>query len=205
MSGEVMRIAVLIGGSGRSLKNLMDLRNEKGLIFDKVRIQCVVGHNKDVAGFKYVRDDEHPLQLGLPCSWGSSNIFPYLESHSVDLAVMAGWIKLLKIPDKWVNRVMNIHPSLLPSFGGKGMYGHHVHAAVIESGVKFSGCTVHFADNEYDHGPIILQRLVPVLNDDTPEALAARVFEQEKIAYPEAIKLFADGRLVVKGRHVQCI
>ena len=94
---------------------------------------------------------------------------------------------------------MNIHPALLPSFGGKGMWGHHVHEAVLNAGCKVSGCTVHFCTNEYDDGPIIIQRTCEVQNDDTPDTLAARVFEQECIAYPEAIGLFAAGRLSVEN------
>jgi len=99
--------------------------------------------------------------------------------------------------------MMNIHPALLPSFGGKGMYGHHVHEAVLAHGCKVSGCTVHFVDGQYDNGPIILQRACPVLDDDTPQTLAARVFEEEKLAYPEAIQLFAQGRLRIDGRRVR--
>jgi folate-dependent phosphoribosylglycinamide formyltransferase PurN len=98
---------------------------------------------------------------------------------------------------------MNIHPSLIPAFCGRGFYGHHVHEAVLAYGVKITGCTVHFADNQYDHGPIILQRAVPVWDDDTPESLAARVFEQECEAYPEAIRLYAAGRLQLEGRRVR--
>jgi folate-dependent phosphoribosylglycinamide formyltransferase PurN len=98
---------------------------------------------------------------------------------------------------------MNIHPALLPSFGGKGMFGHHVHQAVINHGCKVSGCSVHFLDNSYDTGPIILQRTCPVLDDDTADTLAARVFEQETIAYPEAIRLFAQGRLKIEGSRVR--
>ena len=98
--------------------------------------------------------------------------------------------------------MLNIHPALIPAFCGKGFYGHHVHEAVLAYGAKVSGCTVHFADNQYDHGPIILQRVVPVLDADTPETLAARVHEQENEAYPEAIRLFAEGRLRIQGRRV---
>jgi phosphoribosylglycinamide formyltransferase-1 len=111
---------------------------------------------------------------------------------------------LLRIPEDFTHRVMNIHPALLPAFGGKGMYGRHVHEAVLAYGAKISGCTVHFADNEFDHGPVILQRSAPVLDDDTPHRLAARVFEQERLAYPEAIQLFAEDRLRVEGRRVKC-
>ena len=96
----------------------------------------------------------------------------------------------------------NIHPALVPAFCGPGFYGHRVHEAVLEYGAKLSGCTVHFADNQYDHGPVILQRAVPVLDDDTPERLAARVFAAECEAYPEALQLIADGRVTVVGRRV---
>lgn len=120
----------------------------------------------------------------------------------VDLVCMGGFLSLWRIPDEFHGRVMNIHPALLPEFGGRGLYGHRVHEAVLAAGKKVSGCTVHFCDNEYDHGPIILQREVPVLPDDTPDTLAARVFEQECIAYPEAITLFAQGGIRLEGDHV---
>jgi folate-dependent phosphoribosylglycinamide formyltransferase PurN len=113
-------------------------------------------------------------------------------------------LQLLQVPDDFQGRVMNIHPALIPAFCGKGFYGHRVHEAVLADGAKVSGCTVHFVDNEYDHGPIILQRTVPVLDDDTPDSLAARVFVQECEAYPQAIKWFAEGRLRLEGRKV-CI
>jgi folate-dependent phosphoribosylglycinamide formyltransferase PurN len=107
------------------------------------------------------------------------------------------------VPPALRGRVMNVHPALLPAFGGKGMHGAHVHAAVLASGARLSGCTVHFADDQYDAGPIIVQRAVPVAFEDTPETLAARVFEQECLAYPEAIRLFAAGRLEIVGRRVR--
>jgi phosphoribosylglycinamide formyltransferase 1 len=110
---------------------------------------------------------------------------------------------LLDVPEDFRGRVMNVHPSLIPAFCGKGYYGHHVHEAVLAYGAKVSGCTVHFADNEYDHGPIIVQRPVPVRDEDTPATLAARVFEQECEAYPEAVRLFAEGRLRIEGRIVR--
>jgi folate-dependent phosphoribosylglycinamide formyltransferase PurN len=110
---------------------------------------------------------------------------------------------MLEIPKDFENRIMNIHPALLPSFGGKGMYGLRVHQAVLDAGCKVSGCTVHFVNQEYDNGPIILQRCCPVLENDTAPELAHRVFEQEKLAYPEAIRLFAAGRLHVEGPRVR--
>src|SRR5437868_7559018 len=112
-------------------------------------------------------------------------------------------MQLIVIPDDFIGRVLNIHPALIPAFCGKGYYGHHVHEAVLAYGAKVSGCTVHFADNEYDHGPIILQRAVEVRDDDTAETLAARVFAQECEAYPEAVGRFAEGRLRVEGRVVR--
>ena len=130
----------------------------------------------------------------------SQRIFALCRQARAELVCLAGFLQLLSIPEDYAGRVMNIHPALIPAFCGKGFYGHRVHEAVLEAGVKVSGCTVHFADNLYDHGPIIVQRTVPVLEGDTPEMLAARVFEQECEAYPEAIRLFAVGRLSIVGR-----
>ncbi len=113
----------------------------------------------------------------------------------VDLVCMGGFLSLWRIPDEFHGRVMNIHPALLPEFGGPGMFGRRVHEAVLAAGKTVSGCTVHYCDNQYDHGPIILQREIPVLPDDTPDTLAARVFEEECIAYPEAVRLFAEGKI----------
>ena len=119
--------------------------------------------------------------------------------------VMAGFLKRLTIAEDFANRVTNIHPGLIPAFCGHGFYGHRVHQAVIDYGAKLSGCTIHFADNQYDHGPVILQRAVPVLDDDTADTLAARVFEAECEAYPEAIQLIAEGRVRVEGRKVRVL
>ncbi len=130
----------------------------------------------------------------------SRAVFDAVDRAGVDLVCLAGWLCLLEIPPAWAGRVMNIHPALLPSFGGRGMYGRRVHQAVLDHGCKVTGCTVHLVDNDYDAGPIVLQRACPVLDDDTPESLAARVFEQECLAYPDAIRLFAAGRLRVEGR-----
>ena len=116
---------------------------------------------------------------------------------------MGGFLKRITIPEDFAHRVVNIHPALIPAFCGDGFYGHRVHEAVLEYGAKLSGCTVHFADNQYDHGPVILQRAVPVLDDDTPDTLAARVFAAECAAYPEAIGLIAAGRVAVEGRRVR--
>ena len=132
----------------------------------------------------------------------SAAIVAALDASGAKLAVQAGWTCLWQIPEHWANKVMNIHPALLPKYGGKGYYGHHVHEAVLRAGETQSGCTIHFANNEYDSAPIVFQKVVPVLPDDTPDSLAARVFEQECVAYPIAIRLFAEGRLKVNGDFV---
>ena len=143
------------------------------------------------------RPGEAPDWVGM-----SAEICHVLDRYEVDLVVLAGFMCQFVISPRYEGRVMNIHPALIPAFCGPGLYGHKVHEAVLAHGVKVTGCTVHFADQRYDHGPIIIQRPVPVLDDDTPETLAQRVFAQECIAYPEAIRLFAEGRLKVEGRRV---
>lgn len=114
--------------------------------------------------------------------------------NAPDGVIMLGWLQKLDIPERWRDRVVNVHPSLLPAFGGKGMWGHHVHQAVIDSGAKVSGCTYHFADNEYDHGPILFQAAVPVLDEDTVESLEARVVESQHRTLVPFVEAWAEGR-----------
>lgn len=130
-----------------------------------------------------------------------------IQSLNADLVVLAGFMKLIgaHVVRAYSGRMMNIHPALIPSFCGKGMFGERVHQAVLDAGVRFSGCTVHFVDEHYDTGPIILQAVVPVEQDDTAETLAGRVLEQEHRIYPEAVKLFAEGRLVIEDRRVRIV
>lgn len=133
-------------------------------------------------------------------------VFGACREAGAELVLLAGWLKLLRpIPADYRGKVLNIHPALLPAFGGAGYYGDRVHEAVLTHGCKLTGCTVHFVDDEYDAGPIVLQRAVPVLEDDDAHALAARVFEAEREAYPEAIRLFAAGRLRIDGRRVRVL
>jgi formyltetrahydrofolate-dependent phosphoribosylglycinamide formyltransferase len=202
---DPLRLAVLLSGTGRTLDHLA-AEVAAGRI--PARLVGVIASRDDVRGFARARE------LGLPTELLRRRDFADAERYGVaigallsgwqtELAAMAGWLHLWRIPAPFEGRVMNIHPALLPAFGGKGMHGHHVHAAVIASGAKISGCTVHFADNEYDAGPIVLQRPVPVAFEETPETLAARVFVEECAAYPEAIRLFAAGRLEIVGRRVR--
>jgi phosphoribosylglycinamide formyltransferase-1 len=133
----------------------------------------------------------------------SNAVFALCREARVDLVALAGFLSLIEIPPDFEYRVMNVHPALIPAFCGAGFYGHKVHEAVLARGAKVSGCTVHFADNHYDHGPIIAQTAVDVLDDDTPDSLAARVFAAECQTYPAAINLFAQGRLEIVGNRVR--
>ncbi len=162
-----------------------------------------------IAGVVSSRADAFGLQraerAGLPTAIVSpkrGDVWEAIRSFEPDLVCLAGWLHLLSIPHDFQGRVLNIHPSLLPAFGGKGMFGHHVHEAVLAYGAKVSGCTVHFADNSYDTGPIVVQKCVPVKEEDSPDTLAARVFQAECEAYPEAIGLIAAGRVTIQGRRV---
>ncbi|MDB5318558.1 MAG: garT [Phycisphaerales bacterium] len=202
-----LRIAVLLSGGGRTLQNFIDLRATGEL---PIEIPIVIGSKANLVGLERAANakiateavDRRQFEtLGHYCD----NIFGLCDEAGVDLICLAGWLCLLHVPERYLGRAMNIHPALLPSFGGKGMFGHRVHQSVIDHGCKVSGCTVHFLDNSYDTGPIILQRTCPVLDDDTADTLAARVFEQETIAYPEAIRLFGQGRLKIEGSRVRIL
>ncbi len=200
-------LAVLISGGGTTLRNLLQ-RIAAGQL--NARVEVVVSSNSRAGGVEIAR------AMGVPAVVAERNSFETVESFSqavfdacrkaqVDLVVLGGFLKLLRIPDDFTGRVMNIHPALIPAFCGRGFYGRQVHEAVLGRGCKVSGCTVHFVDNVYDHGPIILQQAVSVLEDDTPEALAERVFAAECEAYPRAIELFAAGRLKIEGSVVRIV
>lgn len=200
-----IRLGVLISAGGTTMQNLID-RIADGRL--SARIVQVVSSNADVQGVERARKAGLPVATVGPKEAGSREgfsrrIFEHCRQANADLVLMAGFLQLITIPDDFRGRVMNIHPALIPAFCGKGYYGHHVHEAVLEYGAKVTGCTVHFADNEYDHGPIILQKTVPVLDSDTPASLQDRVYTQECEAYPEAIRLFAENRLRIVGRRVQ--
>lgn len=202
---DPLRLAVFISGTGTTLQNLLD-RIDDGRL--NAAVVLVGSSRPDAYGL------ERAERAGIPTVVVSRKESASAEEFSerllqpcreagVDLVCLGGFLQLLLIPADFTHRVMNIHPALIPAFCGKGFYGHRVHQAVLAYGVKVSGCTVHFVDNQYDHGPIILQRTVPVLDEDTPDSVAARIFEQECEAYPEAIQLFGQGRLRVEGRIVQ--
>jgi len=194
MANDPMKLAALISGGGRTVLNLQEHINAGRL---NARIEMVISSRPDAKGVERTR------QAGLQTTvidrkTLSDDAFQRRITEAVSdvgLVCMAGFLSLWQIPEAFRNRVMNIHPALLPEFGGRGMYGKRVHEAVLAAGKIISGCTVHFCDNEYDHGPIILQREVPVHPDDSVDSLAARVFEQECIAYPEAIRRFINAEI----------
>lgn len=200
MSGR--RLAILVSGGGRSLENLAERTGDGRL---DASIALVLSDRRAAGAL------ERAERLGLdhtvvpwskeasPESFGRA-VFEAVEAADCDLVVLAGFLRLLPIPKRWRGRVINIHPSLLPAFGGKGYWGHHVHEAAIARGVQFSGCTVHFVDDRYDEGPIVLQRVVEVAPEDDAESLAAKVFEEEKIALPEAIRRVLDGESTLARR-----
>ena len=200
--GRHLRLGVLISGGGTTLENVAEAIS-RGTI--DAEIVTVVASNEGCYGIQRARRLNFPVTVISRKEAGSleqfsKQIAENLRDHNVDLALMAGFLSLWTIPEDFAGRVMNIHPALLPKFGGKGMHGEHVHAAVLKAGERESGCTVHFADNAYDAGPIILQRRVAVLRDDTVESLAKRVFAEECVAYPEAIRLFSQGRIHCEAR-----
>lgn len=185
------RLAVLLSGSGRTLDNLLE-QIALGQLAATVPLviaskECLGAHKARDAGI-----ETHVHAGLLDATW----LDVLCERHEIDLVVLAGYLKLVPISDRLRHRVVNIHPALLPSFGGKGMHGHHVHEAVIEAAsrgeVVESGCTVHFADDAYDTGSVIVQSRCPVHPSDTPDELAARVFALECEAYPQALKLLIE-------------
>ena len=199
--GKPIRLGVLISGSGTTLMNILK-HIKQGLL--NAEVDIVISSRSTVTGVEKAKNAGLDVKIIRTKDYQdidgfSKRIEAELAAANVDLVIQGGWLCLWKIPYRYEHRVMNIHPALLPSFGGKGMWGHQVHEAVLKAGCKVSGCTVHFCTNEYDKGPIIVQRTCEVQNNDTPDTLAARVFEQECIAYPEAIRLFAAGRLSVEN------
>ena len=211
-----IRLVALISGGGTTLQNFID-RIAAGRL--PAEIVGVVSSRADAFGVERAKRAGLPAAVverasrdrkgaGSPASATplrsrlADDTWAAVRAFSPELVCFAGWLHLLPIPDDFRHKVLNIHPSLLPAFGGKGMYGRHVHEAVLAYGAKVTGCTVHFADDTYDTGPILVQKCVPVMEGDDPEALAARVFEAECEAYPEAIRLIAEGRVRVDGRRV---
>ncbi len=196
----MLRIAVLGSGRGSNFHAILSAIQEKKI--PAARICLVISNNSSAGILEIARASSLPAIHLSQKQYPSEELFveallTLLRNHEVNLIVLAGYMKRIhpRVISAYRNRILNIHPALLPKFGGKGMYGHHVHEAVIRAGEKFSGATVHIVDEVYDHGPILLQRRIPVQPEDTPETLETRVLRVEHELYPEALRLIAEGKL----------
>jgi len=195
-----IRIACNVSGGGRTVLNFLD-EIEAGRL--DASIVAVIA-DRDCKAIERCAARGLPVELipwtkgTTPEDWGA-RAWPRIEEAGATLVCNAGFLRLLLVPPAWEGRILNIHPALLPKFGGRGMYGDRVHRAVLDAGEKESGCTVHVVTSEYDTGPIVLQRRVPVKPGDTVDTLAARVFEAECEAYPEAVRLYGAGRIQIRN------
>lgn len=204
------RIAILVSGPSRgsNMEAIIEACRD-GRIPDSA-VVAVIGARDDAPALHKAHALSvstavvNPREFPDPDMYGDALLW-VLQKAQPDLICLAGYMRLLpaQVVQAYPMRIMNIHPALLPLFGGKGMYGLRVHQAAIDSGMKITGCTVHFVDEGYDTGPIILQRCAPILDDDSPETLASRVLPVEHETYIEAIRLFVQGRLRVEGRRVR--
>lgn len=202
-----LKLAVLLSGGGTTLQNILDQAAQGGL---DVEVAFVLSSRDGAYGLERARRRDIPTAVVRRKDFAdtpafSERVWQEIRPYHVDLVVLAGFMSLLEIPRDFEHRVINTHPALIPAFCGKGMYGHHVHEAVLAYGCKVSGATIHYVDEQYDHGPIILQESVPVLDDDTADSLAERVQAKERELYPRALQLIAEGRLRMEGRVVKIV
>jgi phosphoribosylglycinamide formyltransferase-1 len=197
-----LNLVVLASGGGTNLQAIID-NIEAGKL--NAQIKAVISNNSKAGALERARNHNTPAihlshkQFATPEEF-DEKLLSILKENETDFLVLAGYMKMLSptVVRTYKNRILNIHPALLPSFGGSGMYGIHVHEAVIKAGVKVTGVTVHIVDEIYDHGAIVMQKTVPVLDDDTPESLAERVLKVEHQTYSEALQLFAEGKVEIK-------
>lgn len=201
-----MKTAVLASGGGTNFQSLID-RQEAGDLH--VEFVLLVSNNSGAKAMERARNHNIPAVHLAPSHFDNkeqyaAGLLAEFESRGVELIVLAGYMKMIPgdIVRRYRHRILNIHPALLPSFGGKGMYGKRVHQAVLDCGARITGVTVHMVDEEYDRGPIVLQETVPVLDTDDVEALAARVLEMEHASYWRAVETVAQGGTTVNGRRV---
>ena len=202
-----LRIAVLLSGEGTSLESLLD-RIEAGEV--PGRVVAVVASKAEAGGLARARRRGIPA-LAVPrkqyrdVKAFNDALHAALEPHDPDLVLLLGFLSPFELRGRYEGRALNVHPALIPAFAGRGFYGRRVHEAVLAAGARLSGATVHFVDEEYDHGPIVLQRAVEVQDGDTPESLATRVQAVEREITAEAVRLFAAGRLRIEGRRVRVL
>lgn len=200
-----IKLAVLVSGGGTNLQAIIDAIEQKEI---PAEIAVVISNKADAYALKRAKQYNIPTVYINNKSYSSREDFERamieeINKRQADLICLAGFMRVLTelFVSHYPNRILNIHPALLPA--AKGLYGEHVHEAILNSGARFSGCTVHFVTTDVDGGPIVIQKIVPVEDNDTPQALAERILEQEHIAYPEAIKLFAENKLEIVGNRVK--
>lgn len=202
-----LNLAVLASGRGSNLKAILEAIRRGEL---NAQVKVVISDRPEPGAFDIARAHSIPTVHLSAKDFASETeyvgaMLEALARYEVDFIALAGYLKMIPaaVIREYRNRMVNIHPALLPSFGGKGMYGRHVHEAVLEYGCKVTGVTVHLVDEQYDTGPPVVQECVPVRDDDDPDTLAARVLVVEHRVYPQALQLFAEGRVQIEGRRVK--
>ena len=207
LSKKPLRVAVLLSGHGTSLENLLE-HIDAGKV--EAEVVAVISSKKGAYGLERAR------KRGIPALTLARRDYPDIDQfndalhaaladHDADLIALLGFLSLFQSRKQYTNRVLNVHPALIPAFSGQGFYGQRVYDAVLDAGVKVTGATVHFTDDEYDHGPILLQEAVSVEADDTAETLADRVTAAERRLVPQAIQLIAQGRVEVENGRTHLI
>ncbi|MSQ90012.1 MAG: phosphoribosylglycinamide formyltransferase [Phycisphaerales bacterium] len=188
-ASRAFRAAVLVSGGGSTALNLIACAERAEI---PIHIAVVVAHRNDIPAVKRCGGVGREMIVipEAPSPQASDQLDAALQARGVELVLLAGYLRAFRV-DRWIGRTLNIHPALLPAFGGHGMYGERVHNAVLAAKARESGCTVHLVDDQYDHGEILVQRRVVVCDTDDSTTLARRVFEQECLAYPEAIRIWA--------------
>ncbi len=201
-----MNIAVFASGRGSNFQAILNAIHQGDL---PARVGVIISNNSSAGALEVARSQNIPAYHLSQRQFSSDQelverTLSVLQDHSADFVALAGYMKKLppELIKRYRNRIVNVHPALLPAFGGPGMYGMHVHAAVLQSGAKITGATVHLVDEEYDHGPIVMQRAVEVVPEDTPESLGAKVLRIEHAIYPLALKAFAERRVRFEGNRV---
>lgn len=201
-----MNVAVFASGRGSNFQAILSAIQQGYL---PARVTLLISNKADAGAVELARAHNIPALHLSQKSFSSEDAYAarmldVLHEHHVEMIALAGYLKRIPsaVIERYRNKILNVHPALLPAFGGPGMYGHHVHDAVIACGAKVSGATVHIVDEEYDRGPIVIQKSLEVANDDTPESLAAKVLNIEHEIYPKALKAFVEGRVKIEGRKV---